>query len=274
MEYTTMKQQIKEKYDDLPTQEKKVAKYIIDNYQQSILLSSSELAQQAGVSNTAVIRFAKDLGFHGFLEYKKAIRAEYTPNQRVYASIPLMEREDDYLHTYFKNLNLDLQHFFAHLPLETLSKMADQIIRCNRLYIVGCGSDEVIVHFLKNYLNVMGISCVAVTEEGLALREKMFQLTADDCVFLISFPTITESELWVSQYAARQKASLLAITDSEVTAKHLGTEVFAVLNEHADNFFNSYVLTMSFCNGLLLRIFELDQQRATQSMQAYQSLFE
>lgn len=274
MGYTTMKQRIKEKYEDLSVQEKKVAKYIIDNYQQSILLSSSELAQQAGVSNTAVIRFAKDLGFHGFLEYRKEIRKEYTPNQRVYASIPLMDRESDYLHTYFRSLDSDLQHFFSHLPLEPLSEMANKIINCSRLYIVGCGSDEVVVHFLKNYLNVMGISCVAVTEEGLALREKMFQLSADDCVLIISFPTITESELWVSRYAARQKAALLAITDSELTAKQLGTEVFAVLNEHADNFFNSYVLAMAFCNGLLLRVFELDQQRATQSMQDYQTLFE
>ena len=45
-----MKQCIKEKYDTLSMQEKKVAKYIIDNYQQSILLSSAELAQQSGVS--------------------------------------------------------------------------------------------------------------------------------------------------------------------------------------------------------------------------------
>ena len=66
MEHETMKQRIKENYDTLSSQEKKVAKFIIDNYQQSILLSSSELAQQSGVSNTAVIRFAKALGFHGF----------------------------------------------------------------------------------------------------------------------------------------------------------------------------------------------------------------
>ena len=53
MEHETMKQRIKENYDTLSSQEKKVAKFIIDNYQQSILLSSSELAQQSGVSNTA-----------------------------------------------------------------------------------------------------------------------------------------------------------------------------------------------------------------------------
>ena len=116
MEYKTMKQCIKEKYDTLSMQEKKVAKYIIDNYQQSILLSSAELAQQSGVSNTAVIRFAKALGFHGFLEYRREIRKEYVPAQRVYASLPLMDRDNDYVHSYFHNLDLDIQNFFQLWP--------------------------------------------------------------------------------------------------------------------------------------------------------------
>ena len=86
MGYTTMKQRIKEKYEDLSVQEKKVAKYIIDNYHNPFC-SPLRLAQQAGVSNTAVIRFAKDLGFHGFLEYRKEIRKEYTPINAIRISI-------------------------------------------------------------------------------------------------------------------------------------------------------------------------------------------
>ena len=274
MEHETMKQRIKEKYDSLSSQEKKVAKYIIDNYQQSILLSSSGLAQLSGVSNTAVIRFAKALGFHGFLEYKREIRKEYVPVQRVYASLPLMDRDNDYVHSYFHNLNLDIQAFFQHLPLDIFTKMAETIIHSRRVYLMGCGSDEVVVHFLKNYLNVMGISCTAVTEEGLALREKMFLLSPEDCVFVVAFPTMTESERWVSRYAHRKQATLLTLTDSEITAKQLGADLFAVINERADTFFNSYVLPMAFCNGLLLRIFELNQDRATQAMKEYQALFE
>ena len=54
----------------------------------------------------------------------------------------------------------------------------------------------------------------------------------------------------------------------------MGADLFAVINERADTFFNSYVLPMAFCNGLLLRIFELNQDRATQAMREYQSLFE
>ena len=41
MDELTMKQRIKERYDQLSEKEKKVAKYIIDHYQQSMLLSSA-----------------------------------------------------------------------------------------------------------------------------------------------------------------------------------------------------------------------------------------
>ena len=90
MEYKTIEAMHQENTNTPLHAGKKVAKYIIDNYQQSILLSSAELAQQSGVSNTAVIRFAKALGFHGFLEYRREIRKEYWSLLSWYhASLPL-----------------------------------------------------------------------------------------------------------------------------------------------------------------------------------------
>ena len=58
----TMKQRIEEKYNSFSEKEKLVAKYVIDHYSESMLLSSTELAQMSKVSHTAVIRFAKDMG--------------------------------------------------------------------------------------------------------------------------------------------------------------------------------------------------------------------
>ena len=64
----------------------------------------------------------------------------------------------------------------------------------------------------------------------------MFLLSPDDCVFVVAFPTMTESERWVSRYAHRKQAALLTLTDSEITAKQLGADLFAVINERADTF--------------------------------------
>lgn len=70
---------IVDKFDSLTKGEKKVASYIQNNQMQAALLSSTELADVCGVSDTTVIRFAKDLGFQGYAEFKKIFVMTLTP---------------------------------------------------------------------------------------------------------------------------------------------------------------------------------------------------
>ena len=91
MESKSIKQQIKDCYQQLSPVCQKVARFVIDNYQQTMLLGSVELAEAANVSHTAVIRFAKALGFSGFLEYKNQLKKEYITTQKVYTSLKSMQ---------------------------------------------------------------------------------------------------------------------------------------------------------------------------------------
>lgn len=268
----TMKQRIEEKYNSFSEKEKLVAKYVIDHYSESMLLSSTELAQMAKVSHTAVIRFAKDMGYSGYMEYKKELRTEYAPAHRVYGSLSNMDKgqEGDYLHKYFRSLINDVNDFTDKIDIDILTKMADQIMKTKRLYLVGFGSDELVVHFLKNYVNLMGVQCIPVTEEGLALKEKLFLMDSEDTVFLSVYPTLMQSEIWVGKYAKEKNATIMLITDSEVTARLVNADIYAVFNESTENFFNSYVLQMAFCNALLLHIYERYTERTAKSLELYE----
>lgn len=274
MNEETMKQRIKEKYDDMSAKEKIVAKYIIDNYHQSMLLSSGELAELAGVSDTAVIRFAKALGFKGFLEYKNTIKKEYVPTQKVYSSLALIDHDSEgkVVNRYLGGLMEEMGHFASTLNIQALSEMADQIMKAKNVYLAGFGSDEVVVCFLKNYLNLMGVQCITISEEGLALREKMFHLSSEDVVFLSAYPTLMDSEVWIADFVKKRGARLLLMTDSEITARHLQADVFLAFNEAADNFFNSYVLQMACCNALLLQIYEMYPNETAAQMKRYEDM--
>lgn len=274
MTETTMKQIIKDKYDQLSNKEKIVAKYIIDNYQQSMLLSSTELAKIAGVSDTAVVRFAKSLGFNGFFEYKNCIKKEYISTQKVYSSLSLLDKDSEgkILNGYFKSLMSDMNNFINKIDDEILTKISKIIMNSKKLYIIGFGSDEVVVAYLKNYLNLMGVDCIPVSEEGLALKEKLFQLSKEDVILMSAYPTLMDSEKWVAEYAKSKEAKIVLITDSEITAKLLDVSEYVAFYETADNFFNSYVLQMTYCNALLLRIYELYPEETTKSMKNYHDM--
>lgn len=270
----TMKQVIKEHYPMLSETNQKIAKFVIDNYQKSMLLGSAELASAAGVSNTAVIRFAKALGFSGFLAYKRKLKEEYTTTQKVYSSLSLMEPvgSSGYISDYFSSLVKDLEVFIGSFDNQTVDQFCQEIDKSKTLYIMGIGSDETVVTFLRNYLNIMGIRCVPVIEEGLTLREKLFQIGEGDTLLLSAFPTIMEDERWAAEYARDKGARLLLITDSEITANELDSDLFVIIRESHDIFFNSYILPMAFCNALLLRFYELYTDKTTRSMKFYDEM--
>ncbi|MGL5440038.1 MAG: MurR/RpiR family transcriptional regulator [Filifactoraceae bacterium] len=269
-----MKQRIKDKYSELSDREKQVAKYVVDHYQQSMLLSSNELARVSKVSDTAVIRFAKALGFKGFLEYKNCIKKEYISTQKVYSSLSLLDKDSDgkLLNIYMKNLMMDVQNFINDIDDAQLSKIVEAIEAARKVYLVGFGSDEVTVVYLKNYLKILGVDCISITEEGLALKENLFLLGGEDLILLFAYPTLSESEKWVCNYGKGKKSNIILITDSEITAKELGISDYVAFYETADNFFNSYVLQMAYCNALLLRMYEMYPEKMTQTMKAYHDM--
>ena len=56
---------IRQMYEELFSAEKKVAKYILENRQEVVMLSVSELAHKSGASEATVVRMCKHLGYDG-----------------------------------------------------------------------------------------------------------------------------------------------------------------------------------------------------------------
>lgn len=276
MSEKTIRNRIKENYETFSAKELRVAEYVMKNYQQSMLLSSTELANAAGVSDTTVVRFAKSLGFSGFLQYRNQIKKEYVSTQKVYASLSSLadeqKNEEALIPWYFHGLLKNCNDFFNQIPESQIEKMVRLIKEAETVYLFGIGSDVVIAHFLENYLRLMGIRCITITEEGLAMKEKFFAMKEHDCLFMSAYPTLEQSDYWVCDYVKRKNAKLLLLTDSELTAHKLNADVSINVKETLDTFFNSYVLSMGVCNAILLKMYELYPTDVSESMKSYQNM--
>ena len=61
------KMKIRSAYSTLPTAERKVADFILENPARASLMVINEIAEAAGVSVPSVTRLARKLGYNGFL---------------------------------------------------------------------------------------------------------------------------------------------------------------------------------------------------------------
>ena len=71
--------------------QRKIARYIVQNYDKAAFMTAGKLGKAAGVSESTVVRFAADLGYGGYPEMKRAlqelIKNRLTTVQRIEKSV-------------------------------------------------------------------------------------------------------------------------------------------------------------------------------------------
>ncbi|EPZ3090719.1 XRE family transcriptional regulator, partial [Yersinia enterocolitica] len=65
---------------ELAENQKKIAKCILDNPESILSISSSQFAEDAGVSQSAIVKFSQKIGMKGFPALKIAISEELSRN--------------------------------------------------------------------------------------------------------------------------------------------------------------------------------------------------
>ena len=67
-------QRIAEECGDYSKRQKAIAKYICENSEIVAFMTAQMLAEAAGVSESSVVRFARQLGFDGYIELRRALQ--------------------------------------------------------------------------------------------------------------------------------------------------------------------------------------------------------
>ena len=87
---------IRSAYVTLPSAERKVADFILDNPDRAMRMVINEIAEAAGVSVPSVTRLARRLGYKGFLDFRVALAGRKRRNAEAFPR----ERRGQRLHRY------------------------------------------------------------------------------------------------------------------------------------------------------------------------------
>ena len=91
-------QTIRAGMDTFSKGQKRIAAFILDNYDRAAFMTAARLGETASVSESTVVRFAAQLGYDGYPEMQKAlqemIRSRLTSTQRIQAADNLFGGQD------------------------------------------------------------------------------------------------------------------------------------------------------------------------------------
>lgn len=235
--------------------QKLIARYILDNYDKAAFMTASRLGKTVQVSESTVVRFATQLGYDGYPSMQRAlqemIRGKLTSIQRIQASDGTLGGSDlvtNVLHRDMEKIRMAIDQTDA----AEFDRVTDTIIRANRIYIVGFRSSSFLAGYLNFYFRLIFDNVTLVQSGAAGTFDQIFRVGQGDVVFAICFPRYSELALKTIQFARDRGATIVGLTDSEMSPVARASESVLLVHNEMISFVDSLAAPMSMLNALIL----------------------
>ena len=175
------KMKIRSAYSTLPTAERKVADFILENPARASLMVINEIAEAAGVSVPSVTRLARKLGYNGFLDFRVALASGSSSIESL-KSDPIRPTDNDeaVIEKMFLASMRAMEDTLKALPKNKLSTLAEK-----RIFVFGTASSEFLARDIAYQFNYMGYDATAVSD-SMVMDVLSARFTVDDVFIGIS----------------------------------------------------------------------------------------
>ena len=151
-------QTIRAGMDTFSKGQKRIAAFILDNYDRAAFMTAARLGETASVSESTVVRFAAQLGYDGYPEMQKAlqelIRGKLTSIQRIQVSRDQMSGADILGSVMQRDMN-SIHNVIEQLDRDAFSRAVDKLLGAEHIYILGVRSSSFLAGYLNFYLHLI-----------------------------------------------------------------------------------------------------------------------
>lgn len=244
---------IRHKYGGLSKNHKRIADYILNNYDKVAFMTASSLGKKLDISESTVVRFASAIGYAGYPKLQKelqdTIKTKLTTVQRYEISKTHTERAhlSKVMMSDIDNIRQTLDQY----DTEAADLFIDELIKAKKVYILGLRSSFVLAHYFGFYLNFI-LPHVHVIHEGAQdVYDQMIHVEACDALVVFSFPRYSKRTYDCVDYAIRQHTTILGVTDSIDSPLFSKTTHCLTAKYSMSSFIDSFVAPMSLLNSLI-----------------------
>lgn len=205
---------------ELPSSERRVANYVLQNPSAPIQMTMTELASAAGSSPAIVVRLCKRLNVGGYSDFKVRLSREVFQNEN--REEPEQEMENFYdagletstlITQYIKFTSKNLGNLESVLDPKAIDAAAELIAGAKTVFLMGQGASEIIVSDLQYKLARLGKTILYSKDVNLQIIQA-YSVTPDMVGFGISY--FGEDQLIIQAAKALKEANGKLITLTKI----------------------------------------------------------
>ncbi|MBD5151152.1 MAG: MurR/RpiR family transcriptional regulator [Oscillibacter sp.] len=236
--------------------QKRIAAYILSDYDKAAFMTASKLGSLVGVSESTVVRFAALLGYDGYPAMQKTlqemVRSKLTSIQRIQASNDRLFSSDvvaSVLQTDMEKIRMAIEEIDRNM----FGAVVDKLIAAQHIYILGVRSSSFLAGYLHFYLHLIFENVTLVTSNSAGdILESILRIGPGDVLVGISFPRYSKSTVKGVQFAHDRGADVVAITDSEISPLYPLASAVLLARSDMISFVDSLVAPFSLLNALIV----------------------
>ncbi|MEF9918716.1 MAG: MurR/RpiR family transcriptional regulator, partial [Eubacterium sp.] len=253
--------EIKERYQSLSKSHKKIATFMMRNYEKAPDMSAVKVAQNVKVSEATVVRFALSLGYIGYPEFRKALKNEInsklTTIERINMSLGDEEKEKLMQRSVAAVLKSDVNSINGTLEsfdYEALKQCVDLIRNAHKVVIIGFRTTSLLTEHLGYYLNLI-LDDVRVINHGVTdIYEHLVKINDDDVVIAMSFPRYAQKTYEAVAFLKDRGPKIITISDSDHAPINRFADQKLLAKSNVYSFVDSLVAPLSLINALVVAI--------------------
>lgn len=268
---------IKNSFSSLSQGQKKVAEFVINHMDDAALLTAFQLGRKVGVSETTVIRLAYVLGFSGFSQMQEMVRKEWIEGKQIAVGEvnPLGKEVQDEESIFNKVIDQErtlLQQLLQQLNPDEIWKAVDKIIQADRVYIGGFGSSYAASYWFYYTLRQLREN-VFISSPTDFLPEDICELNENSVAIIFSFPRYRRESLNLVNFAKRQNADIIVITNRQFSPIGQLSELTLTTEEGMESGHHSVASVVSLLEVLIAGIHERDKERISKRQKKLEKLY-
>ncbi len=242
----------------LSKSQKKIADYILANYDKAAFYTAGKLGEATGVSESTVVRFATDLGFDGYPGMRKAmqdmIRNRLTSVQRIEAAREYL-LDKNILENVMNSDIETLRQSLVNADKTSFIKAVNSIIDADNIYIFGMRSSTSLANFLGFYLNLLKDNVHIVQDTNVSEAcEQIIRIKPSDLFIGITYPRYSSKTAKAMQFAKNAGATVIGITDGDASPFGSIADILLYAKSDMVSFVDSLVAPMSLINALIVAV--------------------
>lgn len=238
--------------------QKRIAGYILENYDKAAFMTASKLGHLVGVSESTVVRFASELGYDGYPSMQRAlqemIRSRLTSTQRIQAAGDMLSGHD-VLSAVVQSDMEKLRLMVGEADRSAFDRVVDKIMSARHVYILGVRSSSFVAGYLNFYLHLLFENVTLVQSNAAGeIFEQLFRIGPEDVMIAISFPRYSKITMNTVKFARDRGTGIIAITDNALSPVYQMADDALLAPCEMLSFVDSMVAPLSLINALLIAV--------------------